>query len=101
MKLRYKVFSVVGLVWIPFLILAYVSAEKSHLLGYIAVSVLFSAIVVWLVNSYVFNRIKKITHEVDQIQTKKTLSQRIYLQGDDELSKIASQINTLLDVIRL
>lgn len=87
--------------WIPFLVLAYISAERSHPLGFISISIAFSVLTLWLLDAYVLNRIKKITSELNKIQTKKTLSQRIYLQGDDELSDITAQINTLLDAIRL
>ena len=101
MRLRNKIVTILAFLGIPFLLVAYLSAKESSVFLFVSASVVFSALTLWVLNSTVFNRIKKVTHELDQIQTKQSLSQRIYLPGDDELTELTGQINTLLDTIRL
>ena len=101
MKLRRKVFAALTIVWVPFLVVAYVSVEKSSFIPVMLASLALYGFTLWLIQSSLLKRIKKVNRELEQIQTKQTLSQRIQLQGEDELAQIVSQINILLDTIRL
>lgn len=101
MKLKAKVFAALSLGWVPFLVVAYISAEKSSLATFVLACFAVYGYSFWVLQKLLFKRIAKINRELEQIQTKQTLSQRIYLYGDDELTQIVSQVNTLLDVIRL
>lgn len=56
MKLKYKLFGGLAVLWIPFLILAYISAIKFSFIGFIVVAIVFSVLSVLLLDRLVSSK---------------------------------------------
>ncbi len=71
-----------------------------YLTSFVTLGILFSILMLGLLHWLVIKRLERLDLEVAEIGTKKSLHQRVGLKGNDELTSVSSQINSLLDIIQ-
>ena len=70
-----------------------------YLTSFIALGILFSLLMLWLLRVVIVKRLELLNRDVEKISQNKTFSQRIDEKGNDEVVSLAHQINSMMDVI--
>lgn len=75
-------------------------AINYYLAAFVALGILFSMLMIWLLRALIIKRLERLDHEVADISAKNALKQRVNASGNDELSSVSSQINAMMDIIQ-
>jgi diguanylate cyclase (GGDEF)-like protein len=70
------------------------------LVSFIILGILFSLLMIWLLHLIIVKRLEKLDRQVAEISTNKTISKRVDTDGHDELTFVATALNSLLDIIQ-
>lgn len=70
-----------------------------YLILFLIVGVIFSALLIGLLRSLIVRRLEHLDAEVAEISEKNELSRRVDAAGSDEISSVAHQINSMLEII--
>ena len=62
-------------------------------------AVIIGLAILWIIDQIILSRLIKISSEVAWIGNQSDLSQRIFVQGEDEISKLVKTINQMLSAI--
>lgn len=101
MRLRNKVLGVIGLLWVSFIVVAYIGATHSSIFSYILLVIGFSLLLLWLLHTFVLKRVEQLNDEIADAQFNRSASYRVHVEGNDEFSQIALEVNQMLDKIQL
>lgn len=71
-----------------------------YLASFVILGVLFSILLLVLLRKLIIKRLERLDKEVAEIGEKHLLSHRVPTDGNDELSSVSTQINTMLDIIQ-
>lgn len=74
-------------------------AINYYLISFLALGVVFSLLLLWLLRALIIKRLEKLDREVATISKNNQLSRRVDATGTDELSSVSSQINKMLGII--
>lgn len=74
-------------------------AIRYYLISFVALGILFSILMIWLLRALVIKRLEHLDHDVAEISAKNELSRRVSEEGNDELSSVAHQINNMMGII--
>lgn len=77
-----------------------VKAINYYLIVFIALGILFSILMLWLLRVLIIKRLERLDKEVADIGEKGTIKQRVDASGSDELSSVSIEINHMLDIIQ-
>lgn len=69
------------------------------LISLMIVGLIFGGISIWLIEKQVLSRLFRLNADVTSIGVKQELSSRVVMNGEDELSSLASAINKMLEAI--
>jgi diguanylate cyclase (GGDEF)-like protein len=75
-------------------------AINYYLITFVALSIVFSILMVWLLRILIVKRLEKLDHEVANISEKKAIKERVEVTGQDEISSVSDEINHMLDIIQ-
>lgn len=75
-------------------------AINIYLATFVVLGIIFSALMVWLLSHLIISRLEKLDKEVAHIGSKNAIKERVDSTGSDELSSVASEINSMLDIIQ-
>ncbi len=76
-----------------------VEAIRYYLFSFVALGILFSLLMLWLLRILIIKRLERLDHDVAEIGAKNALSRRVDATGSDELSSVSIQINKMLGTI--
>ncbi len=77
-----------------------VNAVNYYLLSFVALGVIFSVLLLWLLRVLVIQRLERLDKQVADISLSKAIDRRVDANGNDELSFVAREINGMLDIIQ-
>lgn len=83
--------------------LIYMTGERAinyYLISFVALGVLFSILLLWLLRVLIISRLEKLDREVAYIGEKNAIKQRVEETGNDELTSVSHEINSMLDIIQ-
>ncbi len=69
------------------------------LMSFVTLGILFSILMLWLLRVMVIRRLESLDQTVAKISKDPTLSERLEIQGNDEIVSLANQINSMMDII--
>ncbi len=75
-------------------------AINYYLASFIALGILFSLLMLWLLRVLIIKRLEKLDNKVAYISSKKAIKERVEVTGSDELSSVSTKINQMLDTIQ-
>jgi PAS domain S-box-containing protein len=75
------------------------TSVRYYFAGLCAVSLAFGLVLFILLQRAVLSRLARLSSDVNRIAERKTLSERVYAAGEDELSQLARGINRMLDAL--
>jgi len=81
----------------------YLAGKKAidyYLTTFVALAILFSLLMLWLLRVLIIKRLERLDREVADISEKNAINQRVDATGHDELSSVSSEINHMLDIIQ-
>ncbi|MDR3478762.1 MAG: EAL domain-containing protein [Gammaproteobacteria bacterium] len=70
------------------------------IVSFIVLGIFFSILMMWLLRVIIVKRLEKLDLQVTEISARKAISKRVEAKGEDELSHVASAINSLLEIIQ-
>lgn len=70
-----------------------------YLISFVALGIIFSMLMIWLLRALIIKRLEHLDKNVAEISEKNELSRRVSEEGNDELSSVAHQINTMMGII--
>jgi diguanylate cyclase (GGDEF)-like protein len=70
-----------------------------YLVLFLIVGIIFSALLVSLVRVLIVRRLERLDYEVARISEENELSHRVNADGHDEISSVANQINSMMNII--
>ncbi|HEX2548471.1 MAG TPA: EAL domain-containing protein [Gammaproteobacteria bacterium] len=70
-----------------------------YLVLFLIVGIIFSLLLVGLLRSLIVRRLEHLDNEVAEISEKNELNRRVDARGSDEISSVAHQINSMMDII--
>jgi len=76
-----------------------VKAIGYYLITFVALGVLFSLLMIWLLRALIIKRLERLDSDVAEISQKNELSRRVDETGNDELSSVSKQINNMMSII--
>lgn len=76
-----------------------VEAIRYYIYTFIALGVLFSLLMLWLLRMLIIKRLERLDDDVAEISKNNELSRRVDETGKDELSSVSQQINNMLGII--
>lgn len=100
MKLKNKALIVIVLTSIFFLCSVLFLPSLSYA-AIVSLSIITSAVTLLAIYTVIIKRIEKLNHDVRGISYDSTLTNRINLEGRDEISSIGSNLNFMLDKIQI
>ncbi|HLB57852.1 MAG TPA: hypothetical protein VJL60_03460, partial [Gammaproteobacteria bacterium] len=71
-----------------------------YLINFILLGIVFSLLMLWLLRILIIKRLEYLDRDVAKISKKEFLTDRVRVIGNDEISFVATQVNTLLDLIQ-
>lgn len=77
-----------------------VDAVEYYLMTFVALGVIFSLLLLWLLRVLIIKRLEKLDFEVADISAKNAIHQRVDAKGTDELSSVSAGVNHMLDIIQ-
>jgi diguanylate cyclase (GGDEF)-like protein len=83
--------------------LIYMTGEKAiryYLISFIVLGIVFSLLMLWLLRVLIIKRLERLDHDVAEISAKNELSRRVDATGNDELSSVSKQINSMMEIIQ-
>lgn len=97
MNLRYKVLLGTGLIWVIFLITLALSdtSFKSHLFIFIAFGIVFYVLLYGLLHYFIIKRVEQLNLNITQHR----FTHHVEVEDNDEISKIATHINDMIDTL--
>lgn len=66
---------------------------------FITLGILFSILMLWLLRIFIIRRLESLDRTVVTMGQDKTLSQRLNMQGNDEITSLADQIDRMMNII--
>jgi diguanylate cyclase (GGDEF)-like protein len=75
-------------------------AIKYYLISFVALGILFSLLMLWLLRVLIIKRLERLDREVAYISDKQAIKQRVDASGNDELTSVSVEINHMLDIIQ-
>lgn len=69
------------------------------LISFITLGILFSILLMWLMRIVIVKRLESLDHNVAEISQDASLTRRLNVQGNDEISSLANQIDSMMDII--
>lgn len=75
------------------------SVQQSVIFTFLAFGVVFGLLAVWLIDRFVLQRLTVLSEQVDEVRTSEQADARVEVEGTDELSSLAQNINRLLDSV--
>lgn len=75
-------------------------AINYYLMTFVALGILFSLLMLWLLRALIIKRLERLDKEVANISDTNAIQQRVYASGSDELSSVSAEINHMLDTIQ-
>ncbi|MDR3492309.1 MAG: EAL domain-containing protein [Gammaproteobacteria bacterium] len=63
---------------------------------FISLGIVFSLFMTWLLNILIIKRLEKLDKEIATIENNNEFSKRVEVEGSDELSSVANQVNFML-----
>lgn len=100
MKLRTTVLILLSAAWVVFAILAFTQFIQSSSTNFLSLVFLFALITLAIVTFFVFRRIDQLNQNVKEINLAVDHKQHLDLKGNDELTTLAIQINSLINQIQ-
>lgn len=98
MKLRYKILLGTGLVWIAFFVIAiFLDDVTAHIGSFVALNLLFFVFTFLIIHHLILRRVERLNQNIFQDR----FSQPIKIDGNDELSEIATQINQIMNTLHI
>jgi len=74
-------------------------AIRYYLFTFIALGILFSLLMLWLLRILIIKRLERLDSDVAEISKNNELSRRVDESGKDELSSVSQEINHMLGII--
>lgn len=71
-----------------------------YLTSFVALGILFSILMVWLLRILIVKRLEKLDKEVAHISANNAIDKRVDTTGQDELSSVSVEINHMLEIIQ-
>lgn len=75
-------------------------AIQYYLGSFIALGILFSFLMMWMLRALVIKRLERLDSDVKEITKTDEVTRRVDASGNDELSSVSAQINAMMDVIQ-
>lgn len=76
-----------------------VRAISYYLISFVALGILFSLLMLWLLRMLIIKRLERLDKDVAVISEKNELSRRVDESGNDELSAVSKQFNQMMNII--
>ena len=76
------------------------SALHYFMFSFLALGTLLAITMLLILKRLIIDRLERLNHTARQISQSKVLTERVESDGDDELSSVARQINSMLDFIQ-
>src|SRR5579862_2666069 len=96
MRLRTKIILLSGIIWLAFIALAFTHTLNVSPFLLLAATILITLLIFSFLHWHIFKRIKKINEDMSAILIGNSLVKSIQVEGGDEISLIAAQINLLI-----
>jgi diguanylate cyclase (GGDEF)-like protein len=80
--------------------LAGLETIQDYLAGFTIVCIIFSLIMLWLLHHLMLRRLENLDKEIAHINTKQATQLRVTAEGNDELASVATEINSLMDMVQ-
>lgn len=77
-----------------------VEAIHYYLISFVVLGIIFSILMLWLLRALVIKRLERLDKDVAEISSQHNLTKRVDDSGNDELSSVASEINTMMGIIQ-
>lgn len=77
-----------------------VEAINYYLMTFVALAIIFSVLMLWLLRVLIIKRLERLDADVADISAKNAINQRVDAGGSDELSSVSIEINHMLDIIQ-
>ena len=115
MKIRTKLLISAGLVWAAFLALVYLGTQifiiqfvssafvdviRYYLAGILIMGVIFSILSIWAMSALVAKRLERLDHQVVELSNQNDITQIMDHDNADELMKLSSHINSMIESIQ-
>jgi len=110
MKIRDKILATIGTAWLVFLGLAYIGlqaidkndlrAMDYYLISFVLLGILSTGLLVWLLRVMIVRRLENLNLQISSLDTKDPFLCKVDDQGNDELSSVAHEINSMLTIIK-
>lgn len=71
-----------------------------YLTSFLIIGIVFSIIIIFLLRSIILKRLEHLEHDLASISTNRSFKNRVQVQGNDELSFVASKVNSMMDAIQ-
>lgn len=97
MRLRNKLLILLGITWLPFLFLASTSVVRNSTVTLALLIILFTVFSFLLIHTFITRRIIKLNDEITYINN----NNRVNTNNNDEITKIAKFINSLINMIQV
>ena len=98
MRMRYKIFIIIGIAWTAFLTFAFTEEIQQSWLNFLAVAPLFSLLLYLVIHVLIVHRIEMLNEQLSQINFYHKRTAHLDVKGRDEAAALAMQINALLVV---
>lgn len=70
------------------------------LTAFVLLGLAFAGLLVWLMRTTIIKRLEKLDRQIADIITKRSTTERVTITGNDEITTLSSEINTLLDNVQ-
>lgn len=72
-----------------------------YLISFIILGIIFFFLIMWLFHILILKRLERADATLAEISAKHGMTQRLPIDGNDEISSVSSKINQMLDIIEL
>lgn len=97
MKIKNKTLLIIGLAWIAFLLLTSIKVIRDSALAYLSLGIVFALVTLGLVSLLITKRIEKLNKQVADASDNSSTT-RIDVNGNDEVTAISDNINSILEL---
>jgi diguanylate cyclase (GGDEF)-like protein len=77
-----------------------IHAIHYYLASYVVAGIFFSILMLALLRVLIIQRLETLDKELSDISSQHTMDKRIHMEGHDELSSVANEINHMMDIIQ-
>lgn len=69
------------------------------LMSFVTLGILFSILLLWLMRVVIIKRLESLDSNVVEMSNDTTLTKRLKIEGNDEITSLANQIDSMMDII--